>query len=90
MNPRGVADSEKAEQHGVISFSVRAAAARQNGTGSAKRPASRPGRGRMGATARKAVGATSRDLVAWLCLGLGILSGAGALYYAISAIAMRS
>lgn len=37
--------------------------------------------------AREAVQTTMRDRVAWLCLGLGILCGAGAVYYALEAMA---
>lgn len=40
----------------------------------------------LGCASRKVTQTTTRDWAAWICLGLGILCGAGALYLAVSAI----
>lgn len=39
------------------------------------------------AAAKEAIQNTTRDRVAWVCLTLGILCGAGAVYYALKAMA---
>jgi hypothetical protein len=39
--------------------------------------------------AREQMSEATRDWVPWLCLGLGILCGAGALYFAFAAVVAR-
>lgn len=39
------------------------------------------------AAARETIDTTARDWVSWACLALGILCGAGAVFYALKAMA---
>lgn len=73
MTPQQMADPDQAKERRVIPLEARTAA--RQGAGH-ERPA-RPGSEET---------STTPDWVAWLCLGLGIVCGAGALYFALFAL----
>lgn len=70
MTPQQKAEQDQAEERRVIPLKARTAA--RHGA-----PAQIPG----DMAAPEESESTTRDWVAWLCLGLGIVCGAGALYY---------